>query len=154
MERFKVLLLFIILSFLPGVIGGLFTGSSVNTWYASLVKPALTPPNWIFGPVWTLLYIVIGISAYLVWKEGKRGRWIALGLFFAHLVVNGLWSYVFFGTQSLMGGFVMIVVLLSMIVILFVLFKEHSSKAAALLVPYCMWVTFATYLNTMLLVLN
>lgn len=154
MERFKVLLLFVIASFLPGVIGGLFTGSSVNTWYATLVKPALNPPNWVFGPVWTLLYIIMGVAAYLVWKEKKQGRWIALGFFFAHLVVNGLWSFIFFGTQSIMGGFVTIVVLLSMIVILFVLFKEHSSRAAALLVPYFMWVTFATYLNTMLLVLN
>lgn len=154
MDRIKTLLLFIVVSFLPGVFGGLFTGPAVNTWYATLVKPALNPPNWVFGPVWALLYISMGVAAYLVWRDGKQGKVLALGIFLVHLVVNGFWSYIFFGTQSIMGGFITIVILLSLIGILFVLFKRHSTWGAALVIPYFMWVAFATYLNTMLLVLN
>lgn len=154
MDRIKTLLLFIVISFLPGVFGGLFTGPSINTWYATLVKPALNPPNWVFGPVWVLLYIFMGVAAYLVWRDGKQGKVLALSIFLVHLVINGLWSYIFFGMQSIIGGFIVIVILLSLISILFVLFKRHSTWSAALLIPYFMWVAFAIYLNTMLLVLN
>ena len=140
-----MLVLFLIVVFSVSVIGGLFTASSVGTWYEGLAKPSWRPPNWLFGPVWTILYAMMAVSAWLVWKRAGFGS--ALLMFAAQLLINGIWSPVFFGAQSLGGGLVVIVALWFAIVGTIAMFWPVSLAAALLLLPYLAWVSFATVLN-------
>ncbi|MGE5654384.1 MAG: TspO/MBR family protein [Bacillota bacterium] len=131
------------------VLGGLATASSVNTWYQSLVKPSFNPPAWVFGPVWTVLYILMGIALYLVWNQvskGKAGR-EALLVFAVQLILNVLWSFAFFGLQSPLAGLIVIILLWLSIIATIRSFYEVSPTAAYLLVPYILWVSFAAVLN-------
>lgn len=139
-----------------GLIGSLATFPSIPTWYASLEKPAFNPPNWLFGPVWTTLYALMGIAAFLVWRQGIRKREvkIALGIFLVQLVLNSLWSIVFFGLNSLLGGLVVILPLWVAILLSIVTFYRISKTAGVLLIPYILWVSFATILNFSLWQLN
>jgi benzodiazapine receptor len=139
-----------------GLIGSVATFPSIPTWYASLDKPPFNPPNWIFGPVWTTLYTLMGIAAFLVWRKGIRNREvkIALGIFLVQLVLNTLWSVIFFGLNSLAGGLVVIVVLWIAILLSIITFFRISKVAGALLIPYILWVSFATILNFSLWQLN
>jgi tryptophan-rich sensory protein len=141
---------------LAGLIGSLATFPEIGTWYSTLIKPSFNPPNWIFGPVWTTLYILMGIALYLVWDKGtnKKAVRTAIWVFFIHLVVNCLWSVVFFGLHSLSGGIIVILILLAMIIILMKLFYPINRWAAYLLAPYLLWVSFATVLNMTLWLLN
>jgi benzodiazapine receptor len=124
-------------------------------WYASLVKPAWTPPNAVFGPVWTVLYVLIGVAAWMVWrKAGFSGAAVPLVLFIAQLVLNSLWSYLFFGAQQPMWAFFEIVVLWVVIVITMLAFWRVRPAAGALLIPYACWVGFASALNLQLWRLN
>ena len=140
-----MLVLFLIVVFSVSVIGGLFTASSVGTWYEGLAKPSWRPPNWLFGPVWTILYAMMAVSAWLVWKRAGFGS--ALLMFAVQLLINGIWSPVFFGAQSLGGGLVVIVALWFAIVGTIAMFWPVSLAAALLLLPYLAWVSFATVLN-------
>jgi benzodiazapine receptor len=139
-----------------GLIGSVATFPSIPTWYASLDKPPFNPPNWVFGPVWTTLYTLMGIAAFLVWRKGIRNREvkIALGIFIIQLVLNTLWSVIFFGLNSLAGGLVVIVVLWIAILLTIITFFRISKVAGALLIPYILWVSFATILNFSLWQLN
>ena len=139
-----------------GLIGGVATFPSIPTWYASLEKPAFNPPNWLFGPVWTTLYALMGIAAFLVWRQGIRKREvkIALGIFLVQLVLNSLWSIVFFGLHSLLGGLAVILPLWVAILLSIVAFYRISKTAGVLLIPYILWVSFATILNFFLWQLN
>ena len=139
-----------------GLIGAVATYPSIPTWYASLEKPAFNPPNWLFGPVWTTLYTLMGIAAFLVWRQGIRKREvkIALGIFIVQLVLNSLWSIVFFGLHSLLGGLVVILPLWVAILLSIVTFYRISKTAGVLLIPYILWVSFATILNFSLWQLN
>lgn len=139
-----------------GLIGSLATFPSIPTWYASLEKPAFNPPNWLFGPVWATLYALMGIAAFLVWRQGIRKREvkIALGIFLVQLVLNSLWSIVFFGLNSLLGGLVVILPLWVAILLSIVTFYRISKTAGVLLIPYILWVSFATILNFSLWQLN
>lgn len=150
------LALCIALPLLAGVVGSLFTTSAISTWYAGLVKPVLNPPSWVFGPVWTVLYVLMGIAAFLVWKQGwyQKGVKMALGVFGAQLVANALWSILFFGMRTPFYALIDILLLLVLILVTIVLFYRLSKPSAYLLVPYAAWVSFATYLNYMLYVLN
>lgn len=150
-------------SAIPYVICGLATFATAlvgsqfgpGEWYASLTKPPLNPPNWIFGPVWTTLYCLMAIAGGLVWSQaGWRNCRPAMELFFAQLFVNGLWSYLFFGLHSPAWALVDIVLLWVLIGLTIAAFFRHSRVAAGLLIPYWMWVSFATYLNFMLWRLN
>lgn len=124
-------------------------------WYASLNKPPLNPPNWIFGPAWTLLYILMATAAGHVWSQvGWRRSRAALSLFFAQLALNGLWSYLFFGLQSPLASLVDIVILWLAIVATMRSFFQHSVLSGWLLAPYLAWVTYASYLNFMIWRLN
>lgn len=142
------LALSIVACFVAGAIGGIATTSSVNGWYAELDKPSWNPPDWIFGPVWSVLYLMMAIAAWLVWKNStlEKSRF-ALGWFAFHLLLNVLWSVLFFGLRQPGWAFIEIVVLWISIVITIVLFYRHSKPAAGLLVPYLSWVTFAAVLN-------
>jgi benzodiazapine receptor len=141
---------------LAGVIGSLFTTPSIPGWYAGLTKPAFNPPNWIFGPVWTTLYALMGVAAYLVFarRDGSKGVRRALAVFAIQLVLNALWSVVFFGAHMILGAAALIVVLWGSILATILLFHRISKAASWLLAPYILWVTFAAVLNFSLALFN
>jgi benzodiazapine receptor len=141
---------------MAGVIGAIFTTPAVPTWYAALKKPAFTPPGWVFSPVWIALYLLMGVSAFMVWSKGwGEGRVrMALGLFVVQLVLNALWSLMFFGLRSPLAGFVNILALWIFILLTMLYFFKVSTTAGTLLVPYILWVSFAAVLNFSILVLN
>ena len=146
----------IVASFAAGGIGSLFTFKAIPTWYSSLKKPPYTPPNWAFGPVWTTLYILMGISVFLVWQQGldTSGTLLAFILFWIQLVLNALWSVIFFGMKSKGGGVITIIVLWFLILATVVASFRVSSWAGALLIPYILWVSIASYLNIGVWTLN
>ena len=124
-------------------------------WYASLAKPPWNPPSFVFAPVWTTLYVLMGIAAWLVWREaGFSGARAALSLFLVQLVLNALWSYLFFGMQKPMFAFFEIIVLWCMILATLVAFWRVRPMAGVLLIPYVCWVSFASVLNYQLWRLN
>jgi len=143
------LLVSIIACFVAGGIGSLFTSKAIPTWYAGLRKPPYTPPNGVFGPVWTTLYILMGISVFLVWRSGliTSGANVAFTLFWVQLCVNALWSAIFFGIKSKGGGVMTIVILWLLILATVIASFPVSSCAGALLIPYIVWVSIASYLN-------
>ena len=128
--------------------GGLFTADSVAQWYTTLHKPAWTPPSWLFGPVWTILYLMMAIAAWLVWRrrevEKAKG---ALGLFILQLALNAAWSPLFFGLKNPLVGLLDIVLLWAAILATLIHFRKISTAAGALLIPYWLWVSYATALN-------
>ncbi len=142
-----ILVLFILLSLSAGIIGSIFT--DVGDWYDNLEKPVFNPPSWVFGPVWTTLYILIGIAGYLVYKNK-----LALGLFISQLVLNSLWSILFFGMQNILFALIEIFVLWLVIVSCAVVFYKVDKRATYLFVPYILWVSFAMVLNYSLFMLN
>lgn len=139
-----------------GIAGGFFTASSIPLWYQYLNKPFFSPPNWIFGPVWTALYFLMGVSVYLVWtkspvkKEAKK----ALNYFLIQLGLNFLWSIVFFNLRSPMLAFLVILALLYFIYKSCESFSKISKPAGQLLIPYLAWVSFASILNLSIIILN
>lgn len=141
---------------LAGIIGSAFTISAIQNWYTRLVKPALNPPSWIFGPVWTTLYALMGIAVFLIWKNGleRKDVRMALGVFGIQLFLNALWSIIFFGLHSPGLALVDIAALWIAIVWTMFVFYKISKPAAYLLVPYILWVSFAMYLNYSIYVLN
>lgn len=141
---------FVLVCFAVAGLGSLFTTPQVapGGWYDSLNKPFFTPPNWLFGPAWTVLYLAVAVSGWLVWRErGFAGARTAMILFSVQLVLNFLWSVVFFGLRSPGWGLVEILVLWVFILLTILAFRPISRPAALLLVPYLAWVTFATALN-------
>jgi len=156
MKNIAKLLTSIIGCELVGFIGTPFTISAIPTWYATLNKPFFAPPNWLFGPAWTLLYFLMGISFYLIWKQDFKTlkTKIARKFFFIQLFLNLIWSPLFFGLRSPLLGLIDIVALWIFIVI--TIYKMHpvSKWASYLLIPYLLWVTFATALNGAILILN
>ncbi len=136
-----------------GWIGALYTVQAVTTWYPLLTKPPLTPPSWIFGPVWTALYLLMGISLYRVWRKGWR-RTGARELFVVQLGLNAIWSPVFFGMRQPGWALLVIALLVPAVALTIVAFARIDRVAAWLLVPYLAWISFATYLNAAIWVLN
>lgn len=154
MSNFLKLITCVIVSEAAGVIGSFFTVSAIPTWYATLQKPPLNPPGWLFGPVWVTLYLLMGISLWLIWKSNAKEKKKALWLFFAQLILNAIWSPVFFGVQSIGGSLAIIVLLWVVIVLTILVFTKISKTAAWLLIPYILWVSFAAYLNFGIWILN
>jgi translocator protein len=154
--RWGKLALAVILCQLAGLLGSFFTISSVTGWYAGLAKPFFSPPNWVFGPVWIILYALMGISLYILWEQGTQNTKVKLALhvFFVQLILNAVWSPVFFGAQNIFLALVIILLLWLSILVTMALFFPLSKKAALLLIPYFLWVSFATALNYSLWVLN
>lgn len=132
---------------LAGIIGSLFIAS--GSWYQQLNKPDFQPPGWIFGPVWIMLYTLMGISLYLVIVKDVefKDKKIALALFFIQLILNTSWSIVFFGMKSIIGGYLVIVFLWIFILLTMLKFYKISKISAVLLIPYILWVSFAAVLN-------
>jgi len=139
-----------------GFIGSLFTTPSIPFWYATIKKPLFTPPNWVFAPVWISLFVLMGLSLYLVWNAGVRRKDVqmALTVFGIQLVCNILWSALFFGLHSPMYAFIEIVLLWIFILLTILRFYPISRTAAYLLVPYICWVSFAGFLNGSIALLN
>ena len=138
-----------------GVIGSLFTAPASGGWYAVLAKPNIAPPNWVFAPVWTTLFALMGVAAFLVWRKRKTvGSKSASGLFVLQLALNVLWSIVFFGLHNPGGALAEIICLWLAIAATIAAFAQISKSAAWLMAPYLAWVSFAAYLNYLLWVLN
>ncbi len=136
-------------------LGSFFTSNSVTTWYITLTKPSFNPPGWIFGPVWTILYILIWISFYLVWKEnfGNKNK-LAISIYSLQIFLNIIWSWLFFGLKSPTLALIEIIILWLVIIINIIVFYKINKKAGLILVPYLLWVSFATILNYFIFILN
>lgn len=156
MKDLKKLFVSVVGAELVGLLGTPLTVSAIPTWYAFLNKPFFAPPNWIFGPVWTILYLMMGIAFYLIWKQGwKNQKVAAAGKFFLiQLGLNFLWSPVFFGLRAPLLGLIVITAMWLMIVLTMKKLYPLSRPAFYLLVPYLLWVSFAAVLNAAIVVLN
>ncbi|MDZ4713182.1 MAG: TspO/MBR family protein [bacterium] len=156
MSNILKLIISIVICQLAGVIGSFFTMDSIPTWYAALNKPDFNPPNWIFGPVWIFLYLLMGISLFLVWRENLKNDHVksAFVIFMVQLILNTFWSIVFFGMQSITGGLIIILLLWLFIILTIIRFRKVSAIASMLLIPYLLWVTFAAVLNFYIYKLN
>ncbi len=141
---------------LAGIVGSVFTRASIPTWYATLQKPAFTPPNWLFAPVWFSLFLLMGIAAYLIWNKGIQNIEVRIALFIfgIQLVLNIFWSFFFFKLQSPLYGFIEIVILWLAILLTIIYFLRISRTASFLLLPYIFWVSFAAILNFYIMKLN
>jgi translocator protein len=179
-KNIGLLAICIVLCILAGVIGSFFTSSAIPTWYAGLNKPSFSPPNYLFGPVWTVLYIMIGFSLYIVfakyksnkerllaniqkWKNNEKAillsrkikfAWAALVVFGVSLALNTFWSIIFFGLKNPGFAFFEIILLWLSILVTIIMFYRISKPAAYLLIPYICWVSFATALNYAIWTLN
>jgi len=140
---------------LAGLIGSLFTRPAIPTWYQSLNKPFFAPPNWLFGPVWISLYLLMGIALFLVWRKAGEARVkTALFIFALQLLFNAFWSVAFFGFRSPAFGLIIILLLWITLLLTIILFARLSLAASILLWPYFLWVSFASWLNFSLWWLN
>jgi benzodiazapine receptor len=141
---------------LTGFLGSFATRSSFTSWYAHLSRPSFTPPDWTFGVVWPILYVMMGISAFLIWNMGinRRQVKVALGVFALQLILNGLWTPIFFGLHLIGVALVEIVMMWVAILLTIFTFWKVSKPAALLLLPYILWVSFAVVLNASLFLLN
>jgi benzodiazapine receptor len=133
--------------FAAAALGSAFSAQSVGNWYGDLAKPAWTPPSGIFGPVWSVLYLMMGVAAWLVWRKAGPGSALALALFGVQLALNVAWSALFFGLRSPGAAFAEIVVLWALILATLLAFRRVTPVAGYLLMPYQAWVTFAAALN-------
>jgi len=142
--------------FLVAIVGSIVTTPAISTWYTTLNKPVFNPPNSLFAPVWTVLFLLMGISLYLVWAKKAKAekKKLAVELFFAQLIFNYLWSLLFFGLYSPILAFVDIILLWIAILVTIIKFYDLSKTAAYLLIPYLVWVSFAAILNYSIIILN
>lgn len=152
--RWLLLIGFIIICNLVGALGALWT-SADSEWYQTIAKPSFNPPSWVFGPVWTLLFTLMGIALYRVWVARPSPiRTRALVLFIAQFALNVLWSYLFFGINNPFASFIEIILLELFIILTLIAFYTIDKKAGYLLIPYALWVAFASFLNYSIWMLN
>ena len=140
---------------MAGFLGSFFTRNSIDSWYKLINKPFFNPPNWIFSPVWTILFIMIGVSFYLVWEKdfgkNKKQTLIVYGM---QIGLNFLWSILFFGLRNPLLGLIEIIILWCTILFNILIFHKINKTAGYLLIPYILWVSFATILNLAIFILN
>ncbi len=156
MQKIVKIVLVVLVCVSVGYLSGTVTRESITTWYPTLVKPVFNPPNWIFAPVWTMLYIMMGIAAGFVWNRYSENSLVqkALGFFAIQLGLNALWSYLFFGLHNPLLALIEIVLLWLMIFETYNQFKKIDKVAGFLMLPYLAWVSFATILNASIWWLN
>lgn len=154
MKNIWKLFLSIIFCELAGGIGAIFTTPAISAWYVTLQKPSFTPPNWLFAPVWTLLFALMGIALYLVWTNKSQEKKTAYIFFFIQLSLNILWSIFFFGLHNPGLAFADIILLWLTIIFTIIYFYKISKVAGLILLPYILWVSLATALNYAVMVLN
>jgi benzodiazapine receptor len=142
--------------FLAGAVGNIATIPNIPTWYASLARPPMTPPNWLFGPAWTILYLLMAVAFFRILRldPATPGRPRAIGVFLLQLVLNASWSFAFFGANSPALGLIVILPMEGLILLTIALFRRLDRIAAGCLIPYAAWVAFATYLNIGFWMLN
>jgi len=153
-KDFRKLIYSILICELAGIIGSVFTASSVSDWYTNLIKPTFNPPSWVFGPVWAVLYFLMGFSLYFVWINKNNLKDDALRFFYIQLFFNALWSILFFGLKNIFLSFLDIILLGLFIILTMIKFYRISKESFYLLVPYLLWVSFACVLNFYILILN
>ena len=153
---FTKLVVCLALTFFAALLGSLFTRNAIFDWYAGLNKPFFTPPDWLFGPVWTVLYLLMALSAFLVWQKGldSPAVKIALALYLLQLILNALWTPLFFGLKMPLVAFIEILLLWTAIVLTIIASARVSILAGLLLLPYIVWTSFAALLNCSLWLLN
>ena len=156
MKKVKIwdLLIFILSAELAGAVSSLISGGDFGTYYASLTKPPLAPPGWLFPVMWTILYALMGFAAYMINNTADKLAAKALILYWVQLAVNVLWSPVFFGLRSFGGAAVIVVLMLALVTATLVIFSRIQKCAAAAFIPYLVWTAFAAYLTFGFLVLN
>lgn len=155
-KKILKIIIAVVICLLIGFLSSFATQSSVNDWYLTLHKPSFNPPNWIFAPVWTILYVMMGVAAGIVWGKGFHHIWVKTSLyhFGFQLLFNALWSIVFFGLKNVFLALFIIIALIVFIVLSIKWFNVVSKKAALLMIPYLLWVCFATLLNYKIWELN
>lgn len=157
MNKISRIAIVVFVCLIVGYVSGMVTRASITTWYPTLVKPSFNPPNWIFAPVWTSLYIMMGIAAGLIWNQittHKEAVTKALQFFVIQLVLNALWSYLFFGLHNLMLATIEVVLLWLMIFETYTQFVKINKTASNLMLPYLAWVSFASVLTASIWWLN
>lgn len=157
MNKYTKIAITVSICLLVGYLSSIVTQSTIKTWYPTLIKPSFNPPNWIFAPVWTLLFILMGIAVGLVWDKLDNDReLVKKGMFFfaVQLALNALWSYLFFGLNNLLLASIEIILLFLLIYETYLIFKKLDKKASYLLIPYMAWVSFATVLTISIYFLN
>ncbi|MFA5406258.1 MAG: TspO/MBR family protein [Candidatus Nanoarchaeia archaeon] len=152
--EWKKLIISIIIAQAAGMIGSVFTTPSIATWYASINRPPITPPNWLFAPMWISLFTLMGVGFYFIWVKGIKKHKLASTLYFIQLGLNSLWSIIFFGLHSILFGAIEIVFLWFFILATIIEFKAVDKRAGYLLLPYLAWVTLATLLNISIVFFN
>ena len=152
-NKFLSFLFFGMVTYSASIIGGLATYYSKEPWYSSLIKSGFNPPDWVFAPVWTTLYLLMTIAIWLIWNsEGKKNKTIYL--YFVHLIFNATWSVVFFTFHSILGALFILVTLIILIIILIIQFKKINLLSCFLMIPYLLWCSYALILNLSLFILN
>jgi len=151
-NKYLTLFLFLAITFLASAIGGYVTSSFKEPWYSGLLLPSLSPPAWVFGPVWTTLYIFMSIAIWRIWIINNEFK--ILLIYFAHLFFNSIWSVVFFGFHNILLALLNLIIILIFIVILMIIYISRDKIAFYLMIPYLIWSSFALYLNFSILILN
>ena len=152
-NKYLTFILFFIITFSSSLIGGLATFTFKEPWYSTLIKPSFNPPDWIFGPVWSTLYLMMTISIWLYWHS-KNKDMNTVYIYFIHLVFNSSWSIVFFVYHNIVLALIVLVILISLIIVLIIRFRRVKKMSSYLMMPYLLWACFALILNTSLLILN
>ena len=152
-NKFLSFIIFAIITFSASFIGAIATFTSKEPWYSELSKPVFTPPDWVFGPVWTLLYLSMTIAIWSVWNKNFRNLNI-IYIYFIHLFFNTTWSIIFFGLHQIFFALVVLIILIFLIVVLIIRFKRVNFVSYYLMIPYLLWCCYALFLNFNLLMLN
>jgi len=152
-NKYLTFILFFIITFSASLIGGLATVSFKEPWYSTLIKPSFNPPDWVFGPVWTILYLMMTIAIWLYWHS-KNKDMNTVYIYFIHLVFNSAWSIVFFVYHNILLALIVLLILISLILVLIVRFRRVKKMSSYLMVPYLLWTIFALILNVSILILN
>ncbi|MGL3827170.1 TspO/MBR family protein [Candidatus Pelagibacter communis] len=152
-NKYLTFILFFIITFSASLIGGLATVSFKEPWYSTLIKPSFNPPDWVFGPVWTILYLMMTIAIWSYWHS-KNKEMNTVCIYFIHLVFNSAWSIVFFVYHNIFLALIVLLILISLILVLIVRFRRVKKMSSYLMVPYLLWIIFALILNVSILILN
>ena len=152
-NKFLTFILFFVITFSASLIGGLATLNYKEPWYSLLNKPVFNPPDWIFAPVWTTLYLMMTISIWLYWHS-KNKNINTIYIYFVQIFINTTWSIVFFGLHQILFALIILLILIFLIVILFIRFKRVNLVSYYLMIPYLLWTLYALFLNFSLLILN
>lgn len=155
MNKYAKLLISIVIPLSIGFLGSFFTTTGEGSWYSQINKPVFNPPNFLFGPVWTTLFVLIGISFYLIWQKGfGKDKKFLIGIFGLQLLLNFLWSFFFFGLENPLIALFDIFLLIAAIIINIIIYYRKQKLSGILLIPYLLWVCFATLLNYAIYILN